>query len=96
MKLCATLTFTAGEASRGSGVGGVISRGWERVMRGGRGHQDGLPATGIKLSLGTGDPVTTRCPITRALNSTVARTCRVIPGHRVVDTSRMAFSKKDF
>ena len=38
--------------------------------------------------------MTTGRPFRRARNSTVARTCLVIPRHRVVDRSRMAFSKR--
>ena len=42
----------------------------------------------------TGRPATTGRPFRRARNSTVARTCLVITRRRVVDMSRMAFSKK--
>ena len=64
------------------------------VEGGGRGNQDGPAATGTRSSVGTGSPATTGRPFRRARNGTVARTCLVIPRHRVVDRSRMAFSKK--
>ena len=37
--------------------------------------------------------MTTGCPFRRASNGNVARTCLVIPRHRVVDRSHIAFSK---
>lgn len=46
----------------------------EGVDEGGRGNEDGLHATGIKSSYGTGSPATTECPFRRAHNCTVART----------------------
>ena len=49
---------------------------------------------GIRSSVGTGSPATTGCPFRRLRNGIVARTCLVIPRHRVVERSRMAFSKK--
>ena len=49
---------------------------------------------GIRSSVGTGSPATTGCPFRRARNGTMARTCRVVPQHGVVERSRMAFSKK--
>ena len=49
---------------------------------------------GIRWSVGTGSPATTGCPFSRARNGTVVRSCCVIPQHRVVDRSRVAFSKK--
>ena len=57
--------------------------------------QSGWPACdGDQSSVGTGSRATTGCPFRRARNGTVARTCRVIPRHRVVGRLCMAFSKK--
>ena len=50
--------------------------------------------TGIRSSVGTGSPATTGRPFRRARNGHVETTRLVIPRHRVVDRSRMAFSKK--
>ena len=58
-----------------------------------RGNQYGPPATGTRSSVSTGSPATTGRPFRRARNGTLARTCLVIPRHRVVHRSRMAFSK---
>ena len=67
------------------------------MVRGGSGvderNQDGPPVTGTRSSGGTGSPATTGRPCRRVRNGTVARTCLVIPRQRVVDRSRMAFSK---
>ena len=54
----------------------------------------GWPACGGNQVIGPGSPTTTGRPFRRARNDTVARTCLVIPRHRVVDRSRMVFSKK--
>ena len=64
------------------------------VDEGGKDNQYGPPATGIRSLVGTGSPATTGCPFRRARNGTAARTCRVIPRHRIVDRSRKAFIKK--
>ena len=49
---------------------------------------------GIRSSVGIGSPATTGFPFRQGRNGTVARTCHVIPRHRVVDRPCMAFSKK--
>ena len=65
--------------------GGMHGQGRVRAVEGGgRGNQDGPPATGTRSSVGTGSPATTGRPFRRARNGTVARTCLVIPRHRVV------------
>ena len=53
------------------------------VAQGGReeggGRQDGPPAMGIRLLVGTGNPPTTGCPFGRARNGTVSRPSGVVP-----------------
>ena len=60
------------------------------------GNQDGPPSTGIRSLVGMGSPATTGRPFRRERNGTVAKTCRVIPRHRVMNSCRlrMAFPKK--
>ena len=71
------------------GLAAAFIRGFDRGLaatEGGevRGNQDGPPPTGTRSSVGTGSPATTGRPFRRARNGTVARTCLVIPRHRVV------------
>ena len=49
---------------------------------------------GTRSFVGTGSPEATGQPSRGARNGTVARTCLMIPWHRAVERSRMAFSKK--
>ena len=73
-------------ASGGWGGGGIHGQGRVRgVDEGRRGIQDGPPASGTRSAVGTGSPATTGRPFRQACNGTVARTCLVIPRHRVVD-----------
>lgn len=59
-----------------------------------RGNPDGPPATGIRTSVSTGSCAPTGYPFRRPRNGAAARTCHVIPRHRVKDRSRIAIFKK--
>ena len=87
-KVCRAANGWQGGTERGG------REGWNERPRS-TGGGGGLPRSGvggIRSSVGKGSLATTGCAFRLARGGTVARTCRVIPRHRVVDRSRTAFS----